>query len=155
MERVFKKVITILNQNEINHCVVQEDISRTEFCMVDVYSVNIIVEQPVNTVRKRRAKKSADTNFVYVPILQIKHNPMTYNVKIVFDNECIYNNDNFQSEEVTVGYTKNYVETTPENKNVKKILDICKKKSILSHLDYLDRTKKLLAEQRRLLRDVR
>ena len=44
MERIFKQVIEILNQNQVYHSVNQEDISKTDFCMVDVYSVNATEE---------------------------------------------------------------------------------------------------------------
>lgn len=155
MERVLKQVINILNQNEVHHSVVQEDISKTDFCMVDVYSVNVIVEQPsIRTVSKRRSKKPVIPQLISVPILQVKYNPIMCNIKIVLDNECIYNNDNFQAESaVSIGYGKKSAE--PVNPSLKKILDICKTKSTVMHLDYLKRTKELLKEQRKVLFNVR
>lgn len=155
MERVLKQVINILNQNDVHHSVVQEDISKTDFCMVDVYSVNVIVEQPsVRTVSKRRSKKPVIPQLISVPILQVKYNPIMCNIKIVLDNECIYNNDNFQDESaVSIGYGKKSAE--PVNPSLKKILDICKTKSTVMHLDYLKRAKELLKEQRKVLFNVR
>lgn len=155
MERVLKQVINILNQNDVHHSVVQEDISKTDFCMVDVYSVNVIVEQPLaRTISKKRSKKIAEPQLISVPILQVKYNPIMGNIKIVLDNECIYNNDNFQDESaVSIGYGKKSAE--PVNPSLKKILDICKTKSTVMHLDYLKRAKELLKEQRKVLFNVR
>ena len=162
MERVLKQVINILNQNAVHHSVVQEDISKTDFCMVDVYSVNVIVEQPLaRTISKKsskkiakRSKKIAEPQLISVPILQVKYNPTKSNIKIVLDNECIYNNDKFQDESaVSIGYGKKSAE--PVNPSLKKILDICKTKSTVMHLDYLKRAKELLKEQRKVLFNVR
>jgi hypothetical protein len=156
MERIFKKVITILKQNEVSHSVKQEDVSRTDFCMIDVYSVEVIIEEPVKQISKKRTKKAEEPSYIFVPILQIKHNPILCNIKIILNNECIYNNDNFQFEEVpSTGYTKNNANTeSTENKTLKKILGICKKKSVIAHLDYLSRAKELLSEQRKALLDI-
>lgn len=154
MERVFQQVIEILKQNQVYHSVNQEDISKTDFCMVDVYSVKLIVEQPLTrTVSKKRPKKPAGPQLISVPILQIKHNPIMCNLKIFLDNECIYNNDNFQIETAPLGYNSNRVQS-PES-SLHKILDICKTKSTKVHLDYLKRTKEALKEQRRILSNVR
>lgn len=152
MERIFKQVIEILNQNQVYHSVNQEDISKTDFCMVDVYSVNAIVKQPLaKTISKKRSKKIAEPQIVFVPILQIRHNPIMCNLKIFLDNECIYNNNNFQAE--TIGYNNNRVQS-PEP-SLKKILDICKTKSTKVHLQYLKMAKELLKEQRKVLSNVR
>lgn len=152
MERIFKQVIEILNQNQVYHSVNQEDISKTDFCMVDVYSVNAIVKQPLaKTISKKRSKKIAEPQIVFVPILQIRHNPIMCNLKIFLDNECIYNNNNFQVE--TIGYNNNRVQS-PEP-SLKKILDIYKTKSTKAHLQNLRMAKELLKEQRRILANVR
>lgn len=155
MERIFKQVIEILNQNQVYHSVNQEDISKTDFCMVDVYSVNAIVKQQplAKTVSKKRSKKIAEPQIVFVPILQIRHNPIMCNLKIFLDNECIYNNDNFQVETMSVGYNNNRGQS-PEP-SLKKILDICKTKSTKAHLQNLRMAKELLKEQRRILANVR
>lgn len=153
MERVFKKVLTILNQNAVYHSVKQEGVGGTEFYMVDIYSVNIIVESPIKMVGKKRAKRVSEPQFVSVPFLQIKYNQKLSNFKIVLDNECIYNNDNFQYEEIPVGYAKNFSKNKKmtEAQTLKKILYVCKKKSTANHLDLLGRAKDLLAEQREIL----
>ena len=161
MERIFKQVIEILNQNQVYHSINQEDISKTDFCMVDVYSVNVIVEQPLaRTISQKRSKKIAkhskkvaEPQLISVPILQVKYNPIMCNIKIVLDNECIYNNDNFQVETMSVGYNNNRVQS-PEP-SLKKILDICKTKSTKAHLQNLKMAKELLKEQRRILANVR
>lgn len=148
MERIFKKIISILNNNEVFHSINQEAISQTEYRMVDVYSVNLVVPNQSNTPIRKRSKKTQkhqDAQFALVPILQVKYIAETSSLQIFLNNECIYNNTKFSYTNSSVGFVG---AKQKENQSLKRILDICKRKSTIVHLDYLNQAKQLLKEQR-------
>ena len=144
MQRVFKEVLNILNQNEIFHHVSRESAAENKFDMFDIYTVLLDMEmQDTSDCAKEKLEKSSETYGAY-PILQIAYCSGTKNLRIFFDGECIYNKENFAYKAELLGYSKNI---DASDDVFTKILDVCIKKSTKTHLNELKRLKKVLAQQ--------
>lgn len=154
MQKFLNEVTNILKQNDVYHTIEpSRDASGEQTSLTDTYSVFYFQEikprkskKTNNSQESGEKRKNAEKEVVKcdaIPVLQIKHNPQSYNLSIYVDQIQAYNFDKFKHNYRPVGI-RNSIEQSETQQTLDKILDLCIAKSNKMHLIQITGIKKIL-----------